>query len=84
MANISNFDVLKAMTKIQLAPLGNITNMKKVKAGTQVTIGVGGDVIFGLMNDAYVGGLILADKKEFDEIREKMVEEADNGEQGES
>lgn len=73
---VNNFDVLKAIGErngsIQLAPLSNIINMKKVKAGTQITIGVGGDVIFGIMEGKYVGGLILADKAQFDAIKEEM------------
>jgi hypothetical protein len=78
MAN--SFDVLKAMAesngKIQLAPLSNILRMHKVKAGTQLTIGVGGDVITGLTFGEFVGGLILADKTEFDATAARLDKEA--------
>ena len=47
--SINNFDVMKRMSDedqdIRLAGLGNIISMKKVKAGTQITLGVQGDVL---------------------------------------
>jgi hypothetical protein len=47
--SVNNFDVLKRMSAdgcdIRLASGNNILNMKKVKAGTQITIGVEGDVL---------------------------------------
>jgi hypothetical protein len=68
MAN--NFDVLKAMSrangKIQLAPLANIISVRKVKAGTQVTIGVAGDLVADFARGRFVGGLVLADREEFE------------------
>lgn len=77
---MNNFDVLKRMGsrsgKVQLAPLGNIISAKMVKAGTQVTIGVGGNIIHGIMNGEYVGGLILADKAEFEATKSEMEAEA--------
>lgn len=73
---VNNFDVLKTMCernmKCQLAPLGNLVGAKVVKAGTQVTIGVGGNVVTGLTLGKYVGGLILADKAEFDALKAEM------------
>lgn len=74
--SVNNFDVLKKMGErgknIQMAPLGNITNMQKVKAGTQITIGFAGDVITGITFGRFVGGLILADKEEFDAIKSEL------------
>lgn len=74
---VNNFDVLKRMgelnRKIQLAPLGNIVNVRKVKAGTQVTIGVGGDVVGSIAAGDFVGGLILADKSEFEATRDELA-----------
>jgi hypothetical protein len=73
--SINNFDVMKAMCeangKIQIAPLKNILNMRKTKRGTLVTIGIhgdffGGDVLMGLLEGNYIGGLILCDKAEFE------------------
>ncbi len=76
MARPNNFDVLKAMAaangKIRLAPLSNITNMRKVKAGTQLTMGVEGDVLMQITLGQLVGGLILADKDEFEAMAKSM------------
>lgn len=74
---IGSFDVLKAMVDednkgITLAPLNNLVRAKKTKHGTEVTIGVGGDVIAGIMRGDYVGGLLLADKKAFDVVRTRL------------
>jgi hypothetical protein len=72
----NNFDVMKAMCaanrKIQIAPLGNILRMRKTKRGTEVTIGVSGDIIMELMAGDYVGGLILCDKAEFEETAQAI------------
>jgi len=78
--SINNFDVLKEMGNrnmaISLAPLDNITNLRKVNAGTQVTIGVAGDVVAALGIDRkYVGGLILADREQFHALRSEMSKE---------
>lgn len=75
---INNFDVLKEMgvrnMKISLSPLDNIVNLSKVKLGTQVTIGVAGDLVAALgIEHKFVGGLILADKDEFNGIRSEML-----------
>jgi hypothetical protein len=77
---VNNFDVLKRMGErslnIQLSPLDNITNLKKVKAGTQVTIGVAGDVVAALgLEHKFVGGLILADKEQFNAVKAEMEKE---------
>lgn len=81
----NSFDVLKTMSEenqdIRLAPLSNITRIDKVRAGTNVTIGVAGDVIAGLANGDFVGGLYLADRKQFAETQErlsKLVERAES------
>lgn len=76
---VTSFDVFNKMTAddnkaLQLAPLGNVIRAQKVKAGTQVTIGVGGDVIGKIMSGDLVGGLILCDKKEFERVRTEMME----------
>jgi hypothetical protein len=78
--SVNNFDVLKRMGenngKIQLAPLTNIVNLKKVKAGTQITIGVAGDVVSAIgIEGRFVGGLILADKEEFNRTKAAMEAE---------
>lgn len=74
---VTNFQVLDAMAAankdIRLAPLGNIVNLRKVKAGTQVTIGVEGDLVAAIgIHGRFVGGLILADKAEFDATKAEL------------
>lgn len=74
---INHFDVLREMGKrnldVRLAPLDNITNLKKVRAGTQVTIGVAGDVVAAIgIEGRFVGGLILADKTQFEALKAEM------------
>ena len=76
--SINNFDVLKRMGELnldmRLAPLDNITNLRAVKAGTQVTIGVVGNLVSALgLENKFVGGLILADKEEFNHLRSEML-----------
>ena len=75
--SVNNFDVLKEMgvrdMKVGLSPLDNIVNLKKVKQGTQVTIGVAGDLVAALgIERRFVGGLILADKDEFNALKSEM------------
>lgn len=74
---VNNFDVFRRMSDennqaMQLATLNNITDMRKVKAGTKITIGFAGNVIAGLMNGKYVGGLILCDRAEFDRVKAEI------------
>lgn len=80
--SVNNFDVLKLMGErnmdVRLAPLDNILNLKKVRAGTQVTIGVEGDVVAALgLEGKFVGGLILADKQQFDAIKAELARPAE-------
>jgi hypothetical protein len=77
---INNFDVLKRMGErdldIRMAPLDNITNLRKVKAGTQITIGFQGDVVAALgLEHKFVGALILADKEQFNAVKAEMEKE---------
>lgn len=73
---ISSFEVMKVMCErdmdIRIAPLDNVINLKKVKAGTNVTIGVGGDVVGSIFAGDFVGGLILANKNQFREIEKEL------------
>lgn len=80
MSKINNFDVFKRMAEdnnqaMQLAPLGNLIGAKMTKAGTQVTLGVAGNVVTGLTMGTYVGGLILCGKEGFGRTKAKMEEE---------
>lgn len=78
---IGAIDVFKRMVdtddpKIELAPLGtSLLNLKKVKHGTEVTIGVSGDRVDSFYNGKYVGGLIFADKARFDEVKAELLRE---------
>lgn len=73
----TSFDVLKAMSAankdIRLAPLSNILRVQKTKLGTQITIGVEGDVIGAIARGDFVGGLILADKRQFRQMEEELA-----------
>lgn len=78
MNTVNNFDVLKRMSAenmdIRLAPAGNVLRMQKVKAGTQLTIGVEGDVLWPITSGELIPNLILFSKKQFDELKAKMEE----------
>jgi hypothetical protein len=80
MAEVSNFDVMKRMSEknldIRLAPVGNILSARKVRAGTQITIGFGDDVVAAIAAGRVCGGLILADKAQFDETKRELEREA--------
>lgn len=78
MADVNNFDVLKEMGKrngkIFLAPLGtNFLRAQKVKAGGQVTMAVSEEALMGLFTKRYVGGLILADRGEFERVKAELA-----------
>lgn len=73
--SVSSFEVFQAMSaandqRLMAAPLGNIISARKVRAGTQVTIGVGGDVVGAIAQGRLVGGLILVDRDAFKEVEE--------------
>lgn len=77
---VNTFDVLKAMSAenqdIRMAPLANISNLRKVKGGTLVTIGVEGDVVEAIgIEGRFVGGLILADKDQYRATEERLRRE---------
>jgi hypothetical protein len=74
---VSAFEVFLRMAEtndkaLRLAPLANILNMKVVKAGTQVTIGVEGNVLARIMSGEFCGGLLLCETKRFDELKAEM------------
>ena len=63
------FDVLSEMCDrnldIRLSPLENVVHLRKVKAGTQVTIGVSGDVVGPIATGKLVGFLLLYDAEQY-------------------
>ena len=63
-------------TGIELAPLDNITNLRAVKAGTQVTIGVSGNRVGSIYKGDYLGGLLLIKRERFNEVLAQMESEA--------
>lgn len=78
MSKINNFDVMKemgerGMDSIKMAPLDNITGAKKNKHGWMIEIGCAFDPIPGIMNHQFVGGLILADKADFNRVKAEMA-----------
>lgn len=75
MAN--NFDVLKRMAaENQDIRFGvDLVQAKKVAAGTQVTIGIAGEVVGSLLAGDLRACLILFNKKQFDETKEKLERE---------
>jgi len=61
---------------VSITPLGNVLRVQKDKKGIQVTIGVSGVTVEELMmQDKYIGGLLLVDKKMYVEMRKKMENE---------
>lgn len=86
-APVNNFDVLARMSernrKVQLAPLSNVTRAKAVKRGSEINIGASGNVIAGILNGKFVGGLILADRAEFESVKAELERErAERGGRG--
>jgi hypothetical protein len=79
MKEVSNFDVLKKMSAdnldIRLATSENLLKMDKVKAGTQLTFGVSGDVLGGIYSNQLHCCLLIWDKKQFDATRAAMRKE---------
>jgi hypothetical protein len=78
---MNTFDIWSRMVErddkaIEIAPLGNVTRLQKVKEGTNVTIGVSGDRIGSIYQGKFIGGLVLCDKKRFDEVKAEMEAEA--------
>ena len=76
MSKIGTFDVLKVMCErnmdIRLSTLDNVTELRKVKAGTRITIGFYGDVVSGIALGKFVGGLLLANNEQFQAIKKEL------------
>jgi hypothetical protein len=75
---VNNFDVLKRMAAedkdIRMGT--DILNMKAVKAGSQITMGIGGNVLAQLMFGELNACLILYNKKQFIDTLAQMEIEA--------
>ena len=74
---VNNFDVLKRMAAedkdIRLGT--DVLNMKAVKAGSQITMGIEGNVLAQLMFGELNACLILYNKKQFIETVATMEKE---------
>ena len=69
----NSFDVLKEMAEknldIKIAPVGNIIEAKVEGKNGKIVIGVPAEIVYRFLNDEqFCGGLILANKKQFDEL----------------
>ena len=74
MVSVNNFDVLKTMcAEDKDVRLGvDFIGGKAVKAGSQVTMGIAGNVLAGIMTGELRACLILYNKAQFDEMKSKM------------
>lgn len=70
------FDILKVMCErnldVRLSTLDNVSEMRKVKGGTKVSIGITGDVIKDVYFGKLVGGLLLANKEQFKQVKKEL------------
>jgi len=74
---VTAFEVFQRMKELddaalRLAPLSNIIKARAVKAGTKITIGWPGNIVGEILNDKFVGGLLLVDKARFDALKLEM------------
>lgn len=80
MRKIGSFDVMKVMCErnldIRLSALDNLRGARKIKGGSEVKIGVAGDVVTGIALGKFVGGLILADSSQFKEVKSELEKTA--------
>jgi hypothetical protein len=78
---VNNFDVLKRMASenkdIRVGT--DVLNMKAVKAGSQVTMGIAGNVLAPIMYGELCACLIIYDKKQFNQVKADMLFEAEAG-----
>ena len=81
MSEPNYFDVMKEMSarnlEIYFGP--DILRAQKVKAGTQITVGIGGDLIAAIVDGRIVGGLFLWNRKQFDETKGEILRGARSG-----
>ena len=79
MSDVSNFDVLKRMAaenmSLQLCTTITQMNYSQKKGGTEVSVGVPGNICFEIESGRMVAVLLTWNKREFDELKKKMEEE---------
>lgn len=74
---VNNFDVLKKMCadnkNIMMSP--DLLRADKTKAGTQITFGIGCDVMGAIANGELVGCVILWNKAQFKAVKKELEEQ---------
>ena len=78
MPSANNFDVLKRMSaeNKDIRVGVDVLSMKNVNAGTQVTIGIAGNVVTPIFMGELHACLLIYNKKQFNEVKEAI--EAEN------
>lgn len=77
-SSVNNWDVLKTMSArnmdIGLAPLSNVEGVTyiKSKGGCVVRIGFPGNIVGKIARGGYLGGLILADADQYEQVRKEL------------
>jgi hypothetical protein len=73
---VGNFDVLKVMCErnmdVRLSTLDNVKSARKVKGGTLLSIGVSGVIVTGITFGKFVGGLLIADREQFNAVKSEL------------
>jgi hypothetical protein len=73
---VGTFDVLKEMCArnmdVRLSTLDNVSELRKVRGGTKVTIGIAGDIVSAVPLGKFVGGLLIADAEQFKAIQKEL------------
>lgn len=73
---IGTFDILKAMTDrnmdVRLSTLDNITDLELKKGNSFIRIGMSGDVVTSIAKGKFVGGLLIVDKDQWDQIKKEL------------
>ena len=81
MATVNNFDVLKRMAaenkSIQLCTTITQMNYSAKKGGTEVSVGVPGNVCFDIQKGKMNAFLLIYDVREFNELKDAMEMEND-------
>jgi hypothetical protein len=73
---VGNFDVLKVMCErnmdVRLSTLDNVREARKINGGTQIKIRIVGDVVTGIALGKFVGGLLIADREQFNAVKSEL------------
>lgn len=83
----SHFDICKEMARrsldIRMSLLENVTNLRysKRRKGTDVTIGIDGNLVGEIFNGKFVGGLLICDKEQYFTVKNEL-EARPAGEEG--